>query len=37
MIISIDLDRKPDLRYWNFAPTSKTSSNWCFDRFPSKF
>ena len=37
MIISIDLDAKAYLRYWNFALTSKTSSNRCFDRFPSKF
>ena len=37
MIISIDLDAKPYLRFWNFALTSKTSSNQCFDRFPSEF
>ena len=37
MIISIDLDAKAYLRYWNFALTSKTSSKWCFDRFPSQF
>ena len=37
MIISIDLDPKPYLRYWNFALTSIPSSNWGCDRFPSEF
>ena len=37
MIISIDLDRKPYLRYLNFALTSITSSNLGCDKFPSEF
>ena len=37
MSISIDLDAKPYLRHWNFALTSKISSNWCFDRLKQVF
>ena len=37
MIISVDLDPKPYLRYCKFALTSIPSSNRGCDRFPSKF